>query len=330
MSNNNISSFLERITEYLPQNKTIVFGELNQIAMNLLTNDNYHIVTTDFSVHKKNIDTIFWDDLSNMKEKYESIILFYTKSKNENIYLLSRVLDSLHEHVDIYLIGEKDSGINSSPKLFSKYNVTLKKQDSARHCSLFIGTIDKRNFIDIDLQSEYILDVNLKIKAAPGIFSSEKLDIGTKFLLDNMKPILKGSILDLCCGCGVIGSYLKFKNKDISLTLADCNYWACKSAKDNLIDNQLDGTVIVSDMYSEIKDTYDYIITNPPFHAGFETHYDATYRLLTESASHLKVGGELIIVANKFLPYEPILKKHFESVQILNENNQFKIISAKR
>ena len=99
-------------------------------------------------------------------------------------------------------------------------------------------------------------------------------------------------------------------------------------AKETLKQNNLTATVVASDMFSDIQGKFDFIISNPPFHAGLNTHYEATERFLRQAAGYLKKEGQILLVANKFLRYEPILAEVFRSVSIIRENNRFKIIKA--
>jgi hypothetical protein len=52
------------------------------------------------------------------------------------------------------------------------------------------------------------------------------------------------------------------------------------------------------------------ILSNPPFHVGVHTDYFATENLLRKAAKHLKNGGELRLVANSFLKYQPLIEEH--------------------
>ena len=73
---------------------------------------------------------------------------------------------------------------------------------------------------------------------------------------------------------------------------------------------------------------FDCIISNPPFHQGLKTDYDVAENLLHNAKKYLHPHGRLIILANDFLQYEPILKQHFKFVDLLGEKHGFKVISA--
>ena len=58
-----------------------------------------------------------------------------------------------------------------------------------------------------------IQGINLSFLSNSGVFSKDKIDYGTKLLLDSIDiDDMKGDVLDLGCGIGVIGITIKSKN----------------------------------------------------------------------------------------------------------------------
>ena len=110
--------------------------------------------------------------------------------------------------------------------------------------------------------------------------------------------------------------------------MTDVNALALDSAAKTLEANDLTAEIIASDMFSDVTSKFDFIISNPPFHAGLNTNYEATERMLRQAPAYLKKHGQLFLVANRFLRYEPILAEVFQSVSVINENSRFKIIRA--
>ncbi|MCM2321593.1 MAG: class I SAM-dependent methyltransferase, partial [Pseudomonas sp.] len=71
-------------------------------------------------------------------------------------------------------------------------------------------------------------------------------------------------------------------------------------------------------------------VSNPPFHQGVHTDYQATEQLLREAARHLRPGGELRLVANSFLKYAPLIEQHLGPCTVLAERDGFRVYSARR
>jgi 16S rRNA (guanine1207-N2)-methyltransferase len=76
---------------------------------------------------------------------------------------------------------------------------------------------------------------------------------------------------------------------------------------------------------------YDVIVTNPPFHAqGSMDRPDIGRRFITIAAQSLRPGGQLWLVANRHLPYEAVLVDGFQSVNVVTQQQGFKIVVATR
>lgn len=129
-----------------------------------------------------------------------------------------------------------------------------------------------------------------------GVFSKDRLDYGTRVLLNSVDiDKLFGNVLDLGCGLGVVGIILGTFNKDINIDMADINERAIDLAKNNLILNNVKANVFVSDIYSNIDNKYDFIITNPPIRAG----KNVVRGFLLGSYDYLKDNGILYFVMRK-------------------------------
>ena len=109
--------------------------------------------------------------------------------------------------------------------------------------------------------SNYLVNENVLIPR----FETEELVensislIKTKFKNRNIK------ILDIGCGSGVIGLTLKkiFPNSEV--TLLDISSEALEVAKENAKRLNLDVKFIQSDIFENVTETYDVIISNPPY-----------------------------------------------------------------
>lgn len=79
-----------------------------------------------------------------------------------------------------------------------------------------------------------------------------------------------GKVLDLCCGSGAIGLALKKALPTLDVTLADISPEALLIAQKNAQKNDLDVTLVQSDLLSELKEEFDVIVCNPPYIAEHE------------------------------------------------------------
>ncbi|MBR1718034.1 MAG: class I SAM-dependent methyltransferase [Bacilli bacterium] len=185
---------------------------------------------------------------------------------------------------------------------------------------------------DKDLKSREIekkVDINgtkLKFITDYGVFSKKGLDFGTRTLLDSLNlENIKGSILDFGCGYGPIGIYIK-KTTNASVTMLDINKRSVDLARKNAELNNVDVNVIESNMYENIDDKFDFIISNPPIRVGKKILYE----ILFGAKDYLKENGQLWIVINKDQGAKSVAKdlETEYKVEIVNKNKGFYIICA--
>lgn len=208
----------------------------------------------------------------------------------------------------------------------------IAKIDSARRCSLYHFSLQNKPHFELKnfwRTYQHSTLENLTIYSLPGVFSAAELDTGTELLLSTIDNKIKGKVLDLGCGAGVIGSMIKKRVPNAQITMTDIHAMALESARKTLSENQLQGKVYASDVFSDIEGKFDLIISNPPFHDGIDTAYRAVTELITQAKWHLNQYGELRIVANAFLPYPELLRQHFNDYQVLAQTGKFKVYSVK-
>jgi release factor glutamine methyltransferase len=75
----------------------------------------------------------------------------------------------------------------------------------------------------------------------------------------------KINILDLCCGSGAIGIALAKYEKRAVVTGSDLSEKAINIAKQNAKRNKVNMTFLQSNLFQNISDCFDIIVTNPPY-----------------------------------------------------------------
>ena len=166
-----------------------------------------------------------------------------------------------------------------------------------------------------------IKNTELTLITDNGVFSKKGLDFGTRSLLETIDNV-SGQVLDFGCGYGPIGIYLK-KTFDCVVDAVDINERALNLTKKNAELNKVNINIFESDIYSNVEDSYDYIITNPPIRVG--------KKILFKAKEHLNKNGELWLVIHKDQGAKTLVKdleKEY-SVEIKNKNKGFYIICAR-
>lgn len=156
-----------------------------------------------------------------------------------------------------------------------------------------------------------------------GVFSGAHIDYATEFYLKHIEVKTSDErILDLASGNGIIGNEIHKKFPEAKIDLMDDSLLAVASAELNV-----QGDTIHHHTNDELSifdsDTFDLIVTNPPFHFEYEINMLVPLELFKECHRCLKKEGNLQIVANRILGYKPHLIALFSSVKIMAENKKF-------
>lgn len=266
-------------------------------------------------------------------EAFTAAVLFLPKSRELTEYLLQALAARL-PGAPLYLVGEKRAGVERAAKQLAAYGQP-RKLDSARHCQLWQISVEQAPAApDLDgLAQRYELQLSdgpLEVVTLPGVFSHGRLDLGTALLLDHLDDLPAGSLLDFGCGAGVIGAVLKRRYPHSTVNMLDVDAFALASSRLTLTANGLDAQLIAGDGIHAAPKDLAAIISNPPFHQGVHTDYQASETLLREATRHLINAGELRLVANSFLKYPPLIEQHLGPCQTLAEGQGFRIYRAKR
>lgn len=88
----------------------------------------------------------------------------------------------------------------------------------------------------------------------------------TEILAETAIPLCNNArVLDMCTGTGCLAVSIAKLAGGAAVTAADLSEPALLVAAQNATANGADVTFVVSDMFSNIKDTYDVIVSNPPY-----------------------------------------------------------------
>lgn len=109
--------------------------------------------------------------------------------------------------------------------------------------------------------SEFIVNEKVLIPR----FETEELVENTITKINEMFDNKNIKILDIGCGSGVIGLTLKKFFPESNVTLVDISKEALEVAKENAKRLNLDVEFIDSDIFQNVYDIYDVIISNPPY-----------------------------------------------------------------
>ncbi|MDB4939757.1 MAG: rRNA methyltransferase [Candidatus Doudnabacteria bacterium] len=270
------------------------------------------------------------------KKLHDTAIIYLPKSEALIEMLFSIINGALIPKGKVYVVGQNKAGIKSQTETIEKYIGPIEYKDAARHSVIYQSSLTQAVLPNNSLENwvqKFMLeisDVSLEVVSLPGVFSHGRLDDGTKMLLETLPRFENEKILDWGSGAGVIGAFIKKTSPNIEIDMVDSNALAVEASRLTMEENGFETErVWTSDIFSDVKDKYDYILSNPPFHKGIETNYDVSAKFIAEAKNHLRPGGKIRIVANTFLGYRPLLKKAFGNLTVINENNSYRVYESR-
>lgn len=187
--------------------------------------------------------------------------------------------------------------------------------------------IESAEFIQSFQFAHSVID-NVQINQYPGVFSSKSIDQATQFFLDHLG--VKESdekILDLASGNGILAFTAKSIKPEAEVHLVDDSMLAVESSKLNIssANTHFHWNDILEDLENE---SFDLVISNPPFHFEFETNIEISIGLFKQVHRVLKLGGRFTSVASKHLNFKTHLEPLFSSNRIVAETSKFVVYES--
>ncbi len=262
------------------------------------------------------------------QEECSGAITLLGRNRVLNEHRIATAWKRLEEGQRLIIAGDKTAGIGSIRKWFGRY-CEIAESFSKFHSVVFWA--DK--IADSEIEPRQIEKSINGYQLAEGMFSSNGPDTGSKLLAEHFDKRLGGPIADLGAGWGYLSNeLLKRTGKTTELALYEADYASLEAAKGNV--QAPDGQVVSyhwCDVTSEFKKKpYQWVIMNPPFHSGRTVEPELGLRFIEVAASTLPRGGRMLMVANRNLPYEKTIEKHFRKFEKREERDGYKVIEALR
>jgi 16S rRNA (guanine1207-N2)-methyltransferase len=163
---------------------------------------------------------------------------------------------------------------------------------------------------------------------APGVFSADGIDPGSRWLAECLPEDLGAHVIDPGAGWGYLAARVLARETVTRLDLVEADHSALDCARRNVPDPRAkfhwaDATTWQPDTRA------DSVVMNPPFHTGRRADPDLGRAFIAAAARALKPSGTLWMVANRHLLYETTLTRRFKHVDEIAGDTRFKILRAR-
>ncbi|MGU3574211.1 methyltransferase [Brucellaceae bacterium C25G] len=263
---------------------------------------------------------------------FDGGLLLLGKHRGRNEAWMSELLVRVKPGGTIIVSGDKKLGIDSFRKMAAGF-ADIEDRMSKNHAVAFWF----RRPVDItDEQLASLKPAHNLVDGLyytePGMFSYQGVDRGSALLVPYLKDIVFGNVADYGAGWGYLSAQALIHAPKLErLDLYEADYESLQAARKNLEHSEKPVAFHWLDLTKEpVTGIYDTVLMNPPFHEGRATDVSLGQSFITAAAKRLKTGGRLLMVANRQLPYEVVLKGSFRMVKLLKDEGGFKVIEARK
>ena len=172
-----------------------------------------------------------------------------------------------------------------------------------------------------------VLGEQLTLRTQPGLFSPQRVDRGTLAMLSTVELQPGMRVMDLGCGCGVVGIAAAKKCGAENVVMSDADEGAVEAARENAALNGVEGVkIVLSDGFESVDESgFDLILSNPPYQSDFAV----AKRFIEKGFNRLKLGGRMVMVTKRLDWYRNKLKAVFGGVRV-REVDGYYVFEAER
>lgn len=168
------------------------------------------------------------------------------------------------------------------------------------------------------------------ICAAGGAFAGTGVDIGTRFLIEQLAEasLDASAAIDFACGTGLVAAWLALRDPEARVLATDVSAVAVASARATVLANGVSDRVeVVQDvgLASRADASASLIVLNPPFHEGAAINKDLAPELFADAGRVLAPGGQLWTVWNSHLQYRGALERIVGPTEQVARNSKFTV-----
>ena len=275
------------------------------------------------------------DSLQALPNNVKVVLIKVPKTLSFLEYQLQKVSKVIDKDTIVVAAGKVNTIHNSTLSLFEKYIGTTKTSLAKKKSRLIFSLVDQTQAPEDEIALTWEIErQGWKIHNHANVFSRNHLDIGGRYLMDNLPEGDFTKVVDLGCGNGVVGMSAAQAYPDAQITFIDESYMAVDSARINMLKNfeeeRSDNTrfVVNNGLVGFKARSYDLILCNPPFHQQHTITDHIAWSMFNDAHFCLAVNGELVIVGNRHLDYQDKLERIFGNCELITENKKFVILRA--
>lgn len=264
---------------------------------------------------------------------YDAALVLAGRHRGQNEDWIADAVERVGPGGLILVAGSNEDGIGSLRKRVEKL-VGLSGSLPKHHgVAFWFRRPDDTASLVAALRPQAVV-VDGRFATAPGMFSHDRIDAGSRLLVECLPETAKGAAADFGAGWGYLSAMLAERTKGLAaIDLYEADHASLEAARKNLagLSRPPEFGFFWHDLVGEtVGHKYDLVVMNPPFHQSRAADPAIGQAMIEAASLALKPGGQLLMVANRGLPYDHALKAGFKDVRELRNESGFRVIAARK
>jgi 16S rRNA (guanine1207-N2)-methyltransferase len=253
----------------------------------------------------------------------ELALVFLPRAKNLAYALMHRAMAALVPNGHMVLDGQKLDGIEAVLKDLKRLGLEMGEVLSKAHGKLIVV---KKAEMPADW-ADHETEIAEGFITLPGVFSADGPDRGSILLVQALPAKLPPHMVDFGAGWGYLSRAVLARAGVKSLDLIEADARGLDCAKKNIFDAR--ARFLWDDVTSyKPPKNWSGAVMNPPFHVTREAEPSIGMAFIRAAHRGLTPDGQLWMVANRHLPYGPLLAELFHKIEDVGGDGAFRIIRA--
>jgi 16S rRNA (guanine1207-N2)-methyltransferase len=266
-------------------------------------------------------------------EDYSAALVLAGRHRGRNELWLAEALERTVPGGWIVVAGGKEDGVASLRRRIGQL-LQIEGSEPKYHGIAFWFRRPGETAAASELRAANPETMTGSYRTAPGMFSPDHVDPGSRLLAAHLPDDISGAVADFGAGWGYLAGELLSRHGGVSrVDLYEADFEALEAARKNLavVPEGMEVGFFWVDLLAEpIGRRYDSIVMNPPFHSGRAAEPAIGQGMIMAAARALEPGGRLYLVANRQLPYERVLAKEFRAAGETVRDVRYKVLWAVR
>ena len=231
-------------------------------------------------------------------------------------------LEDIHQNLAVggtcVIACEADTGplLKQIKAIFGNHSIHLDKNGLLCVTSVKKGPLEKKRDFSAVFPASLPGSEAVELCSLPGVFCHRRPDNGGLALAEIAAQELRPTmlrLLDMGCGCGIVGILLAKRQPDLRVTFIDSHARALAATQRNLAALGLSGHALCLSDTGTRQIGFDLFAGNPPYYSDFKIatlFIDVAYEALRR-------GGTCLIVAKSARHMEEAMMEKFYNAEIL-------------